>query len=89
MSKGLDPDQARNSVGPDLGTNCLLRFSADDTGRQRVKQITVQVTSQENASYRTSRLKLDPFHASFFGCRVYSNKRPHAMDLAKIWRRVS
>ena len=24
-------------VGPDLGTNCLPRLSADDTGRQRVK----------------------------------------------------
>ena len=30
MSKGLDPDQDRLSVGPDLGPNCLLRLSADD-----------------------------------------------------------
>ena len=31
MSNGLDPDQARRFVGPDLGPNCLLlRLSADD-----------------------------------------------------------
>ena len=38
MSNSLDPDQARRFVGPDLGPNCLPRLSADDTGRQRVKQ---------------------------------------------------
>ena len=37
MSNSLDPDQ----VGPDLGTSCLPRLSADDTGRQRV--ITVPI----------------------------------------------
>ena len=37
MSNSLDPDQARRIVGPDLGPNCLQRFSADGTGRQRVK----------------------------------------------------
>ena len=36
MSNTLDPDQARQFVGPDLGPNCLPRLSADDTGRQRV-----------------------------------------------------
>ena len=35
-SHSLDPDQARHSVGPDLGLNCLQRLSADDTCRQRV-----------------------------------------------------
>ena len=39
MSNSLDPDQARGLVGPDLGPNCLPRLSADDTGRQRVKQV--------------------------------------------------
>ena len=39
MSNSLDPDQARRIVGPDLGPNCLPRLSADDTGRQRVKQM--------------------------------------------------
>ena len=37
MSIDLDPDQARHSVGPDLGPNCLQRLSADDTSRQRAK----------------------------------------------------
>ena len=36
MSNSLDPDQARRFVGPDLGPNCLPKFSADGTGRQRV-----------------------------------------------------
>ena len=36
MSNSLDPDQARQFVGPDLGPNCLPRLSADDTSRQRV-----------------------------------------------------
>ena len=36
MSNSLDPDQARRFVGPDLGPNCLPRFSPDDTGRQRI-----------------------------------------------------
>ena len=39
MSNSLDPDQARRTVGPDLGPNCLPRLSADDTGRQRVKEL--------------------------------------------------
>ena len=30
VSNGLDPDQDRHSVGPDLGPNCLQRSSADD-----------------------------------------------------------
>ena len=33
VSKSLDPDLARQSVGPDLGSNSLQRPSADDTGR--------------------------------------------------------
>ena len=32
-SNGLDPDQDRRSVGPDLGPNCLQRLSADDNTR--------------------------------------------------------
>ena len=36
VSNSLDPDQARQNVGPDLGPNCLQILSADDTGRQRV-----------------------------------------------------
>ena len=30
MSNGLDPDQDRHFVGPDLGPNCLLWLSADN-----------------------------------------------------------
>ena len=33
MSNSLDPVQARHSVGPDLGLNCLQRLSADNTSR--------------------------------------------------------
>ena len=36
VSNSMDPDQARNIVGPDLGPNCLHKLSADDTSRQRV-----------------------------------------------------
>ena len=30
MSNGLDPDQDRLNVGPDMGPNCMQRLSADD-----------------------------------------------------------
>ena len=40
MSNSLDPDQARQIVGPDLGPNCLPRLTADDTGRQTVNTFT-------------------------------------------------
>ena len=30
VSNGLDPDQERHCVGPDLGLNCLQRLSAND-----------------------------------------------------------
>ena len=33
VSNGLDPDQDRHSVGPDLGSNCLQRLSADNKSR--------------------------------------------------------
>ena len=33
-SNSLDPDQAQHFVRPDLGPNCLQKFSADDTSRQ-------------------------------------------------------
>ena len=34
VSNSLDPVQARNFVGPDLGPNRLQRLSADDTSKQ-------------------------------------------------------
>ena len=30
VSNGLDPEQDRRSVGPDLGPNCLQRLLDDD-----------------------------------------------------------
>ena len=33
-SNSLDPDQARQFVGPDLGPNCLHILQADDKKRQ-------------------------------------------------------
>ena len=32
-SNGLDPDQDRQNVGPDLGPNCLQTLSADNKSR--------------------------------------------------------
>ena len=37
VSSSLDPDQARHTVGPDLGPNCLPMLSADNTSRQELK----------------------------------------------------
>ena len=37
VSNSLDPDKARLSFEPDLGSNCLQRLSADNTSKQRVK----------------------------------------------------
>ena len=34
VSNSLDPDQVRHFVGPDLGTNCLQRLSADIAGKE-------------------------------------------------------
>ena len=54
MSKSLDPDQARRIVGPDQGPNCLPRLSADDTGRQRVKQaIRMLMQSMDMQDYNS------------------------------------
>ena len=32
VSYGLDPDQGRHYVGPNLGPNCWQRLSTDDKG---------------------------------------------------------
>ena len=44
MSNGLDPDQAQHCVGPDLGTNCLQKLSADDIRRQQVNTLMGYLT---------------------------------------------
>ena len=40
MSNGLDQDQDRHSVGPDLGPNCLQMLSADDTRKELTRTDT-------------------------------------------------
>ena len=39
MLNGLDPDPARNFVGPDLGPDYLHRLSTDATSMQRVNKV--------------------------------------------------
>ena len=34
VPNGLDPNQARHFVGPDLGPKCMQRLSADDKSRR-------------------------------------------------------
>ena len=34
VSNSLDPDHAQHFVGPDLGSNCLQRLSADMVGKE-------------------------------------------------------
>ena len=40
MSNSLDPDQARQNVGPCLDPNCLQRLSADGTSMESVTMNT-------------------------------------------------
>ena len=46
MSNSLD-----NSVGPDLGPNCLQKLSADDTSWQRVQINGIYGSSQQYFSH--------------------------------------
>ena len=39
----LDPDQARHSVGLDLGPNCFQKLSADETRSWELKSGDVQI----------------------------------------------
>ena len=41
MSNCLDPDQDQRNVGPDLGTNCLQRLSADDKSQLARKELII------------------------------------------------
>ena len=54
VSNSLDPDQARQFVGPDLGPNCFQRLSADDTSTQRVKFLLLPFSLGDNLSYRNA-----------------------------------
>ena len=40
ISVSLDPDQARQNVGPHLAPNCLQRLSANDTAGKELTQTT-------------------------------------------------
>ena len=65
MSNSLDPDLARQFVGPDLGPNCLPKLSADDTGRQRVKK-ELQKEQMEWQTVKTLiRLLLQDFKVTY------------------------
>ena len=58
MSNGLDPDQDRHSVSPDLGPKCLQRLSADNkvtTSKERVK---IQNVSLINANSTNVQIKI-------------------------------
>ena len=41
VSNGLDPDQERHSVGPDLGPNCLQRLSSKDKSPLSRKEFNI------------------------------------------------
>ena len=47
VSNGLDPDQDRHSVGPDLGPNCLQMLSADDKSKYNRTEQSVQKDSDQ------------------------------------------
>ena len=49
VSIGLDPDQDRQSVGPDSGPNCLQRSPTDNT-IDRVTNMTVFVSHGNSVS---------------------------------------
>ena len=41
VSNGLDSDQDRRSVGPDLGPNCLQRLSTDDNSLRSKERVII------------------------------------------------
>ena len=57
VSNSLNSDQARHFVGPDLGPNCLRRFSVDATRRQRVYYVETFLKCQDlRALYRSGEI---------------------------------
>ena len=56
MSNSLDPDQARHFLGPDLGTNCLKKLSADGTP----DHVTIMIICLLYAFFLTFSLILKP-----------------------------
>ena len=47
MSNGLDSDQARRSVGPDISPNCLQRLSGPDLGPNCLQMLSADDTSMQ------------------------------------------
>ena len=43
MPNGLDQDQDRRSIGPDLSPICLQRFSADDNNKVKKKLFGIRL----------------------------------------------
>ena len=44
MSNSLDPDQDQHNGGPDLGSNCLQRLSADEKSPLAGKELKILIT---------------------------------------------
>ena len=42
MSNGLDPDQDRQNVGPDLGPNCLQMLTYQQTSKVAASKESVE-----------------------------------------------
>ena len=62
-SNGLDPDQDRQNVGPDLGPSCLQRLSADDKIRHKqAKILYTRVINGPKRSIRHSILTIFGIH---------------------------
>ena len=62
MSNRLDPDQARQIVGSDLGPNCLQRLSADDISRQIIRAKTGDKGQNSNPHAKRINPKLCSLH---------------------------
>ena len=55
MSNSLDPDQARQYVGPDLDLNCLQMLSADETSGQFKLRLTNEADAPSSMHVKLSR----------------------------------
>ena len=62
VSKGLDPDQDRHSVRPDLGPNRLQKLSADDVQLQLARNELQRDNTWIFFLFAGSSLLLEPLH---------------------------
>ena len=56
VSNGLDPDQDRHYVGPDLDPNCLQRLSADDKNAVEIRMQFINIFQNEPTGCLTKKL---------------------------------